>query len=137
VSDIPDLVGHFLQKINFELGTKVSKLQQGVMDRLMTHPWTGNVRELENTLVEAVVRARGKVILLEEIEKALNTNEALSEHSPTPHSLPDIEKEHIQNTLEQVNWNRTRAASILGISPPTLRKKIRKFGLNPAEDGRR
>lgn len=133
-ADIPDLVNHFLQKINLELGTKVSKLQQGVMERLMAHPWTGNVRELENTLVEAVVRARGKVILLEEIEKALNTKETGSETDPTPHSLPDIEKEHILNTLEQVDWNRTRAAGILGISLPTLRKKIRKFSLNPDED---
>ena len=133
-SDIPDLVNHFLQKINLELGTEVTKLQQGVLDRLMVHPWTGNVRELENALVEAVVRARGQVILLEDMEKILNTNHLLSSKSLISYSLPDIEKEHIQHTLSQVDWNRTKAAQILGISLPTLRKKIRKFELTPHSD---
>jgi two-component system response regulator AtoC len=133
-SDIPDLVNHFLQKINLELGTEVSKLQQGVLDRLTVHSWTGNVRELENALVEAIVRARGKVILLEDMEKILNMNHPLSSYSLASYSLPEIEKEHIQHTLSQVDWNRTKAARILGISLPTLRKKIRKFELIPHND---
>ena len=70
-SDIPDLVNHFLQKINYELGTEVSKLQPGVMERFMNHPWAGNVRQLENVLVEAIVRARGNVLLLDDIEEIL------------------------------------------------------------------
>jgi transcriptional regulator with PAS, ATPase and Fis domain len=52
-------VKHFLQKINNDLHTEVTKLQNGVIDRLMTHTWTGNVRELENCLVEAVVGPEG------------------------------------------------------------------------------
>jgi two-component system response regulator AtoC len=135
ISDIPDLVNHFLQKINFELGTEVSKLQRGVMDRLMAHPWTGNVRELENALVEAIVRARSNVILLEDMETILNANQALSSRGLASYSLPEIEKEHIQHTLSQVYWNRTKAAQILGISLPTLRKKIKKFALTPEEIG--
>lgn len=134
ISDIPDLVNHFLQKINLELGTEVSKLQQGVLDHLMVHPWTGNVRELENVLVEAIVRARSKVILLEDMEKILNMNHSLSSNSLVSYSLPEVEKEHIQHTLSQVDWNRTKAAQILGISLPTLRKKIRKFELTPHSD---
>ncbi|HEN20591.1 MAG TPA: sigma-54-dependent Fis family transcriptional regulator, partial [Desulfobacteraceae bacterium] len=63
LSDIPDLVNHFLHKINLELGTNVTRLQQGVIERLMAHNWSGNVRELENVLVESVVRARSRVII--------------------------------------------------------------------------
>jgi two-component system response regulator AtoC len=129
-TDIPDLVNHFLQKINLELGTKVLKLQQGVLDLLMAHPWTGNVRELENALVEAAVRARGKVILLEEMERILSMNQPLTTDILASSSLPELEKEHIRNTLDQVGWNRTKASEILEISLPTLRKKIRNFGLN-------
>ncbi len=133
ISDIPDLVNHFLQKINLELGTEVTKLQQGVMDRLMAHPWSGNVRELENLLVQAVVQARGKVILFEEIDKILSMDESLPAMDVSSYSLPNIEKEHIQNTLSEVNWNRTKAAGILGISLPTLRNRIRKYGINPPD----
>ncbi len=131
ISDIPDLVNHFLQKINLELGTEVSILQQGVMDRLMAHPWSGNVRELENVLVQTVVQARGKVILFEEIDKILSMDDSLPVMGVSSYSLPHIEKEHIQNTLSEVRWNRTKAAGILGISLPTLRNRIRKYEIIP------
>ncbi|QTA91119.1 sigma-54-dependent transcriptional regulator [Desulfonema magnum] len=133
LSDIPLLADYFLQKINNELGAEVSKFQHGVMDRLMTHPWTGNVRELENALVEAVVRSRGKVILLEAIEKILGTY-ALQSEGPSSYSLSGVEKHHIQNTLSCVNWNRTKASRMLGISLPTLRSKIRKYGIVPHKE---
>ena len=130
VSDIPDLVNHFLQKINMELGTEINKLQNGVIDRLMAHHWKGNVRDLENVLVEAVVSARGKVLLLEEIERILSVKGDPSASSVSAFSLNGMEKEHIQNILSQLGWNRTRAAQTLGISLPTLRSKIRKYGID-------
>lgn len=130
-SDIPTLVNYFLRKINLELGTGVLKVQPGVMERLMAHTWTGNVRELENVLVEAVVRAQGKVILLDEIEKILNADCIGTRRGLSSYSLPYMEKEHIENTLARVDWNRTKAARMLGISLPTLRSKIRKYGLAP------
>jgi two-component system response regulator AtoC len=127
LSDIPDLVNHFLRKINYEMGTQVFKLQKGVIGRLKAHPWKGNVRELENALVEAVIRARGKVILLEEIERILTVNHGTPIMGLSDYSLTQVEKEHIRNTLVQCDWNRTRAARMLGMSLPTLRSKIRRY----------
>ena len=131
LSDIPDLVHHFLQKINWELGTDISSLEKGVLDRLAVHGWPGNVRELENVLVEAVVRTRGKVILVEEIDGILSSNHLISASPLTNYSLPHMEKEHIRKTLDRLDWNRTETARVLGISPPTLRKKIRKYAISP------
>ena len=133
IGDIPDLVGHFLQKINWELGTDVSTLQKGVLERLIAHPWPGNVRELENVLVEAVIGARGKVILLEAIENILSSNPCIASiNSLSNYSLPHMEKEHIRMTLARLNWNRSETARLLGISLPTLRKKIRNYGIDAA-----
>jgi two-component system response regulator AtoC len=129
LSDLPDLVSHFLRKINNEMGTQVFKLQKGVIGRLKTHPWKGNVRELENVLVEAVIRARGKVILLEEIERILTVNHGSMIMGLSDYSLTKVEKEHILNTLVQCAWNRTKAARLLGMSLPTLRSKIRRYGI--------
>ena len=133
LSDIPDLVNHFLQKINWEQGTDISKLQKGVLDRLAAHTWPGNVRELENVLVEAVVRARGQVILLDDIEDILSTRHAGEDEDLAAYSLPRMEKEHIQNTLTLLNWNRSETARVLGITLPTLRSKIKKYGLLPLD----
>ncbi len=131
LADIEDLVNHFLQKISYELGMDAIKLQKGVLTRLKAHPWTGNVRELENVLVEAVVRANGKVILRDEIDAILSQDDDLPEEGLESFSLPRIEKNHIAATLEKAGWNRTKAAKWLGISLPTLRSKIRKYDLTP------
>lgn len=131
LEDIPDLVEYFLQKINRELGTRVTKLQRGVMERLSSHRWEGNVRELENVLVEAVVRARGSVVFLEEIEAILGVKHELPAAGLSSYSLPQMEKEHIENTLMLNQWNRTKSAKMLGISLPTLRSKIRKYCIAP------
>ncbi len=132
LTDIPDLVGHFLRKINWELGTDIFNLEKGVLDRLAAHTWPGNVRELENVLVEAVVRARGKVILVDEIEDILTSNYPITTTRLTTYSLPHMEKEHIRTTLDRLDWNRSETARVLGISQPTLRKKIRKYGIVPS-----
>lgn len=130
LSDIPDLVDHFLQKTNLELGTSVLKLQEGILDRLKAHPWVGNVRELENVIVAAVVRSRGKVILLEIIEEILATHQSFQDDELSSYSLANMEKRHIHKTLSGVGWNRTQAARLLKISLPTLRSKIKKYGID-------
>lgn len=135
LSDIPDLVTHFLRKINFEMGTQVYKLQKGVIGCLKSHHWSGNVRELENVLVEAVIRARGKVILLEEIERILSVNHSSTIMGLSDYSLTKVEKDHILNTLLQCNWNRTQAARLLGMSLPTLRSKIRRYEIESTAPG--
>ncbi len=127
LSDIKDLTDHFLCKINLELGTDVSRLQKGVIKRLTTYPWDGNVRELENVLAEAVIRARGNVILLDEIDDLLSVDNAVPEEGLSTYSLPNMEKEHIRKILELTGWKRKEAAKRLGISIPTLRSKIRKY----------
>jgi two-component system, NtrC family, response regulator AtoC len=131
LEDIEDLVNHFLQKINLELKTSVFKLQSGVMDRLMRHSWAGNVRELENVLVEAVVRSRGGIILGEEMDDILSMKQAIPTYGLDTYSLAHMERHHIQYTLDQLGWNRSEAARRLKISLPTLRAKIKKYGLTP------
>ncbi len=131
IEDIPALTDHFLQKIGRELGTGICRLQQGVVERLMRHTWNGNVRELENVLVEAVVKANGKVILLDEIERILQTDHHCVAGGLASFSLLKVEKEHIETTLRQMGWNRTQTARALGISLPTLRSKIKKYGIEP------
>ncbi len=132
LEDLSDLTHHFLKKINHDLDTSVSKLQHGVIERLKVHPWNGNVRELENILVEAVVRANGPVIMLEDIDRILTSSHSLPEIEYTRLSLQNVEKEHIKKALARVDWNRTRAAKTLGISLPTLRKKIKKYNITPS-----
>jgi two-component system response regulator AtoC len=129
LSDIPLLVHHFIEKINQELFTGITTLQEGVIERLMEHLWTGNVRELENTLVEACVRARGQVILVEDIDRILTRHHQLQLGTQSAEELSSLEKTHIQQILTETHGNISEASRRLGISRPTLRRKIQKYGI--------
>ncbi|WP_022664502.1 sigma-54-dependent transcriptional regulator [Desulfospira joergensenii] len=131
ISDLPFLVEHFLNKINGELGTHVTKIQDGVMERLSCHNWKGNVRELENIIVQALVGCRGNVLLKDDIHKLLNEHRSEPAPGLASYSLSRVEKNHISQALSQLAWNKSRTARLLGISLPTLRSKIKKYNIQP------
>jgi DNA-binding NtrC family response regulator len=122
--DIPDLVVNFLKKINQELHKNVHKIPFDVMEILKNHDWAGNVRELGNILQEAVALAKADVLEKEYLflRNTANINLQVGREKM---SLVDIEKEHIQLVLNNVNWDKKEACKILKISRPTLDKKIK------------
>ena len=131
IEDIPPLVKHFLTKINNELHKNVIKVPDEVMEMLKRHNWVGNVRELENTLMQAIVLSSDDVLLKENI---LLRKSEVTDALPLslPHlSMAEVEKIHIKSVLDSVNWDKHVAHQILGISMPTLYSKIEKYNLEP------
>ncbi|KUO62979.1 MAG: sigma-54 dependent transcriptional regulator [Ignavibacteriaceae bacterium] len=126
--DIPLLINYLLQKINNELHKNVLTVSNGAMKKLMNHNWTGNVRELENSLMQAVVMTNSDIILEENILLNNNLNEQ-SDFSVNL-SLAEVESKHVKNVLEFTKWNKPEAAKILGISLPTLYSKIDIYQLS-------
>ena len=127
--DIPKLVAHFMKQINKELHKNVWKIPYEVMELLQNHEWVGNVRELENTLLQAVVLAKGDVLEKEYILLKKNDFAQAEEISKRQLSLADIEKSHIKLILDEVDWDKQEAAKILGIAKTTLYNKIEAYGL--------
>jgi two-component system response regulator AtoC len=124
--DIPELVGYLLEKINNELRRNVKKIPPPVMKILKEHTWRGNVRELENALIRAVILAKGDVLLeenlpLEEAEKKILPRELVP--------IKDVEMNYIQHVLTEMRGNKTKTCRILQISRPTLDKKIKEYDL--------
>jgi|YelNatPaOPRAMG01_1025707.scaffolds.fasta_scaffold12092_2 DNA-binding NtrC family response regulator len=137
--DIPLLVSHFLKKINLELHKNVNKVPEEVMDLLKNHFWIGNVRELENTLMQAVVLSSDDVLLKENIllrksEINIHYTEEDKKANVEFISLEELEKRHIKNILDALKWDKNKAHKILGISLPTLYSKIEHYKLSPFED---
>lgn len=139
IEDIPLLVSHFLNKINIELHKNVNKIPEEVMEILKNNYWVGNVRELENTLMQAVVLSSDDVLLKENIllrktEQIDSSNEKIPNVKPEFISLEELEKRHIINILNAVQWDKNKAHKILGISLPTLYSKIEHYNLSPFEE---
>jgi len=128
--DIPALVLHFLQKINAEVHKNVRTIPYKTMELLQAYDWPGNVRELENTLMQAVIRAKSEVLEPQDITPHRLPHPADAPEVPdVMPSLRELEQQHILRVLEHTGWNRQKTCSILGISKPTLNRKIGEYGL--------
>jgi DNA-binding NtrC family response regulator len=115
--------------------------------RLLSYPWRGNVRELENTIHRAVLLTQGPEITSDAIRlpDGAQLPEGVSlRNGSNPVSLiaaaaetttralvgrtvSDVERDLILDTLDHCLGNRTHAANILGISIRTLRNKLRDY----------
>ncbi len=129
-NDIPVLVIHLLKKINKELHKEVRKIPTEVMEMIQNYEWIGNVRELENTLMQAVVLAKGEVLEKDNLLlRHKNNGNGNGKYNPHNLSLEEVEKVHIKHVLDKVNWDKKEAAELLQISRQTLYNKIKTFSL--------
>ncbi|RMG84477.1 MAG: sigma-54-dependent Fis family transcriptional regulator [Candidatus Dadabacteria bacterium] len=126
--DIPALVSFFLEKIRQELGCAVEVVPEEAMEMILAHPWPGNVRELENALRRAAVLSPGRVLLPETLR--LDDARSRGRLPLFVRPLKEIEREHIENVLAYTGYEKKRTAELLGISRPTLDRKIRDYGID-------
>jgi two-component system response regulator AtoC len=134
LDDLPELVRYFLSRINRDLGTKVTRIEKNVMPVLSAHRWPGNVRELKNVLTQAVLESRGPVLFADAAEKVLASMHRDTVETASLSSLNELEKVHIQRVMTETNGNVSAAARLLGVSRPTLRKRLKNYGLYPPDD---
>ena len=127
--DIPLLAQHFLTKYTALHGKRVRSISPYVMDRLSRYEWPGNVRELENAMERAIILSSGETILFEDLPPYLQPS--LSREESSSSSLEEVEKKLILDTLRAVKGNQTRAAELLGIHRNTLRRKLKRYHIQP------
>jgi two-component system response regulator AtoC len=133
--DIPLLVDHIIRKINAELGKGIRKVEGATLERMMVYDWPGNVRELQNVLTHGVINAQGEIILEELIAPLLGKKPASLTIPENPlmdkgRNLKELEKDYIVDILNQTHWHLGRTCEQLGISRPTLRHKMKMYGLS-------
>ncbi len=128
--DIPSLVQALLAKINEKVHKKVATVPTEVLHHLCSLSWPGNVRELENVLTRAVVLSPGTVLLREYLPSAdgrLISEPAARPADKTLPTLEEAERVHILKALELTGGHKGKACQMLGISRPTLERKLRKY----------
>ena len=131
-ADITRLAEHFLAAQSRRHGKGGTSLSRGALERLVTHRWPGNIRELENCLESAVVLCDGGEIGPDHLAlPQLSATAATSDNaSPAasdfrPRTLAEVERDHILRTVEHTGGNRARAARMLGIGRNTLLRKLK------------
>ncbi|MHC5036519.1 MAG: sigma-54-dependent transcriptional regulator [Planctomycetota bacterium] len=130
-SDIPLLVNAFIQELSKVHGRKVTSVSLEARKRLQNYPWPGNVRELKNCIENAIVLGQDETIDIEDFPESIMRRKASVKgiEGMGGLALAEIEKIAIRQTLELVNGNREKAASILQIGERTLYRKIKQYDL--------
>ncbi|MDZ7339587.1 MAG: sigma 54-interacting transcriptional regulator, partial [candidate division KSB1 bacterium] len=133
--DIPFLVQHFIEKYNNLNGKNIQGVEPEVMKRLMSHPWRGNVRELENMVERAVVLSRENLLRLYHFPALAARPDAAERDMglEVGMSFAEIERIALQKTLEFHNFDKQKTARVLQIGLATLYRKIKEYNLEPKE----
>ncbi|MDO3379848.1 sigma-54-dependent transcriptional regulator [Geoalkalibacter halelectricus] len=125
--DIALLVHHFLAKYGAKYAKSVQTVGARALERLRGYSWPGNVRELENVIERAVIMAENSELKEVHLPQTAAPDEDKMSDQDGLVSLEEMEKRLILKTLEHTGGNRGRTADILGISPVSLWRKIKKY----------
>ena len=139
--DVAIIAQHFLDT-NTTYGHK--RLSAAALTALEGYGWPGNVRELRHVIERGVILCKGDEITPSDLPAEVASGAAgggvalpaaSSSSAPGAPTLEAMERQHIVATLRQVNGHRGKAASLLGIDPKTLYRKILGYQITPAEIG--
>jgi DNA-binding NtrC family response regulator len=127
LEDIPLLASHILKGLTADLGRREIELSPEAEKSLQSYPWPGNIRELRNVLERAILLSDDHTLSPGDLyfEGAWEQATHTSDSSLT---LEEVERRHIERTLEETQGNVEEAARRLGIPRSTLYKKIKQYG---------
>ncbi len=137
--DILLLTDHFLDRIAAQMKTEKRRITRAASRRLMAYHWPGNVRQLEHTLMNAAVLADGDLLDAEDLnlEAPPSAAEAPPPALPEGEGIPsssaqrgELEKQRILEALEACNWNKSKAARLLGIPRRTFYRRLTTHGIS-------
>ncbi len=151
--DLPMLVRHYLRRFSRELGREIREVAPEALDRLRSHSWPGNIRELQSVLKQALLQGSGTVLLPAFLPELFGRP---SESVPSAPGIdldldalirqrlgPDVQDLYanthrqvdrllLPHVLQHTGGNQNQAARQLGIARQTLRMKLRDLGLHVA-----
>ena len=128
--DILPLAEHFIRRHELRLNRHPVPLPQETAEAIRRYPWPGNIRQLESAVERAVHLAEGGALLPEHFGIAdLMENRRPAAPAPAQATLEDIERQAIAAALVRFGGNISQTAFALGVSRPTLYRKMDKYGL--------
>ena len=133
--DIPVLVRHFAREAGLRMNRRTLWMSSQTLDALVSYPWPGNIRELQNLIERAVIRSNGDElrVRLEDLDEDTEITGAAEG------TLDEAQRVHILATLKKTRWvvsGPRGAAARLGINRSTLEFRMKKLGImRPAVSG--
>ena len=125
---------YFIHHFNQEYDRQIKGISPEAMTILKNYGWRGNIRELRNIVLRAMISAKDEI---KKSDLPLNTIKGVMPDEEIRFragmSLPEIEKESIIKTMKKVKGNKAKAAELLGISRRSLYNKIAEYGIEDSK----
>jgi formate hydrogenlyase transcriptional activator len=140
-SDIEQLAKFFVSRYARKLGKRITGISDAATEKLLSYPWPGNIRELQNLIERALILCNGPILDLENDLNNIPSSPVLSEPAadvlpyadqPPLKTLQEVERDHILAVLQQTHGvieGSNGAAKTLGMHPNTLRHRMEKLGI--------
>lgn len=125
--DIIPLAERFITRFCKQYHKALTSLSPAAQEKLTTHPWYGNIRELEHAIEKAVIIHDEGLISAELFQLSARRTELATETSAS--TLEEMETRMIRKTIETCGGNLSAVAAQLGITRQTLYNKMKKYGL--------
>lgn len=132
LEDIPPLVELFIEECNERYEKSVKKLDKRALNLLKQHQWPGNIRELRGVIKRGMACVSSNRLGVNELQLKVRSIETSLEPD-SDLSLAAAEKRHIEAVLQMTDWIKSEAARVLGISRPTLDRKIEAYSLRKSD----
>lgn len=130
--DIPALADHFNRSVAARLGREPLVLCEDAMARLRGYGWPGNVREMRNLFERLHLMDTGTLVTAGDLPTCFAQTQTAAppdEEPQAPAALIEMEEMAIRRALAAEEGNLTRVAAVLGISRPTLYRKLKAYGI--------
>lgn len=127
VGDAALLAHHFKNKFCAQEKRASLSFSQDALAAIESHPWPGNVREMENCIKRAVIMAEGPIITAEDL--GLQTSPGPAESINLRQIRDKAEYDALMKALARVNGNVVKAAELLGVSRPTIYDLMNRHGI--------
>jgi formate hydrogenlyase transcriptional activator len=131
--DLRLLVYFFVDRFARQMAKPIDAVAPETLERLLAYAWPGNVRELQNVIERAMVLTHSRVL---ELAPELFAPAELAASPPAPVAasgiLQDVTRQHVLDVLDRCHWlieGAEGAAARLGLSPSTLRSRMKKLGI--------
>ncbi len=134
MDDLPLLIEHFIARFEKQFKMAIDAVSDEVMNAFMTYHWPGNVRELEHCVERAVILSRGATIETRHIPSEIA---ACKKPGLRPSPVQEEnESSRILKVLSETDWNKAKAARLLGVSRKTLYQKLKKYNIRNDSRGK-
>lgn len=126
--DIELFVNHFLDHYSVKMNKKRPSVSKEFLDKMKCFQWTGNVRELKNTIERILILAESIELTVDDLPIEIKSA-ASGSSDQSGFDLALVEKQHILKVLKYTNGNKTETARLLNIGLTTLYRKIQDYKL--------